>query len=85
MLLHEETYRPGDGRNRARLSRHYYDLWCLIRKGVAGRAAQDSELFRRAAEHRELFFRWTWMDYSESQREEVSTLLEVHLQSPSEF
>ena len=63
MLLHEETYRPVDGRTNARLSRHYYDLWCLIRQGVAGRAAQDRELFRRTAEHRELFFRWTWMDY----------------------
>jgi hypothetical protein len=63
MLLHEETYRPADGRTKARLSGHYYDLWCLIRQGIAMRAAQDMELFRRAAEHRELFFRWTWMDY----------------------
>jgi len=57
MLLHEETYTAGPGGPKVRLSRHYYDLWCLIRAGVAERAAQDGGLFNRVAEHRRLFFR----------------------------
>lgn len=56
MLLHEETYRAGDG-PKARLARHYYDLWCLIRAGVAQRALEDAELFARVATHRSVFFR----------------------------
>jgi len=33
MLLHEETYRPAGKPRKARLARHYYDLWCLIKRG----------------------------------------------------
>ena len=57
MLLHEENILGGTKGPRVRLSRHYYDLWCLIRAGVAARAAQDNSLFERAAAHRSVFFR----------------------------
>jgi predicted nucleotidyltransferase component of viral defense system len=57
MLLHEETFRVGGDGPRARLARHYYDLWCLIRAGVADRAESDPTLFRRVAAHRAVFFR----------------------------
>ena len=55
MLLHEEALR--DAEPKPRLARHYYDLWCLIRHGVADKAAEDPDLFRRIAEHRSVFFR----------------------------
>jgi len=55
MLLHEETYRGGQPA--PRLSRHYYDLWCLIRRGIADQAVADCELFDRVAEHRRIYFR----------------------------
>jgi len=64
MLLHEETYRPPGKPRKARLARHYYDLWCLITKGVSVRAIANSGLFDRVAAHRAIFFNWTWMDYS---------------------
>lgn len=63
MLLHEETFRPADKPRRPRLARHYYDLWCLITRGVAEKAAGDRALFERVAEHRQVFFNWSWMDY----------------------
>lgn len=55
MLLHEESYRT-DG-PKARLARHYYDLWCLIRAGIADHALADTGLFDRVATHRSIFFR----------------------------
>jgi predicted nucleotidyltransferase component of viral defense system len=55
MLLHEENIIAKAPR--ARLARHYYDLWCLIRAGVAERAAADLSLFERVAAHRSVFFR----------------------------
>jgi len=65
MLLHEETYRPSDRKKRdRRLARHYYDLWCLITQGVAARALDRRDIFSRAAQHREIYFGWSWMDYS---------------------
>lgn len=68
MLLHEETFRPADKPRRARLSRHYYDLWCLITKGVASEAMEDRELFDRVASHRRTFFRQSWVDYETLQK-----------------
>jgi hypothetical protein len=64
MLLHEETWRPPGRPRKPRMSRHYYDLWCLIRKGVAAEAVQDRGLFERVAAHRKVFFRYSWMDYA---------------------
>jgi len=49
---------------KARLARHYYDLWCLIKKGIAARAVQHQEIFSRTAKHREVYFNWSWMDYA---------------------
>ncbi len=56
-LLHEETYREGSAAPKARLARHYYDLWCLITRGTAERAVRNKDLFDRVAAHRAVFFR----------------------------
>jgi len=64
MLLHEETYRPADKRRGRFMSRHYYDLWSMIRQGVADQAVADAGLYERIAAHREVFFRYNWMDYA---------------------
>lgn len=63
MLLHEETFRPGDKRRKDQMARHYYDLYKLIEAGVAGDAAADLDLFFSVAEHRKVFFRHNWVDY----------------------
>ncbi len=56
-LLHEESYRAADDGPKARLARHYYDLWCLLSAGVGDRARVDVELFHRVVAHRAVFFR----------------------------
>lgn len=63
-LLHEETFRPADKPRKVRMARHYYDLWCLLRAGVGERALAETALFQRVTEHRELFFRFSWVDYT---------------------
>jgi hypothetical protein len=63
-LLHEETFRPGDKPRKLRMARHYYDMWCLLRAGVGERALADTALFQRVADHRKIFFRYSWVDYS---------------------
>ncbi len=63
-LLHEETFRPVAKPRKLRMARHYYDLWCLLRAGVGEQALADTALFRRVAEHREIFFRYAWVDYT---------------------
>jgi hypothetical protein len=56
--------RPHDKPRKLRMARHYYDLWCLLRAGVGERALVNTALFQRVAEHREIFFRYAWVDYS---------------------
>ena len=63
-LLHEETFRPVDKPRKLRMARHYYDLWSLLRAGIGDRAMANMALFQRVAEHREIFFRFSWVDYS---------------------
>jgi hypothetical protein len=64
MLLHEETFRPAETPRKRPLARHYYDLWSLIRKGVAAEAVADDGLFERVAAHRQVFFPRKGVDYS---------------------
>ena len=64
MLLHEETFRPADKPRKERMARHYYDVWCLITRGIAEQAATDQPLFDRVAAHREIFFKLGWVDYT---------------------
>jgi predicted nucleotidyltransferase component of viral defense system len=63
MLLHEETFRPTDKKRKARMARHYYDLYRLINAGIGRKAAGDLELFDRIAAHRQVYFRYSWVDY----------------------
>ena len=63
MLLHEETFRPQEKKRKARMARHYYDLWCLINAGIGGKAVNDIELFNRIAAHRQVYFSYSWVDY----------------------
>ena len=56
-LLHEEAHRSGGAAPKARLARHYYDVWALIQADVADRALADPDLFARVAAHRVVFFR----------------------------
>lgn len=63
LLLHEETFRPPEKKRKARMARHYYDLYRLIKAGIGGEAAGDLELFDRITAHRQVYFRFTWVDY----------------------
>lgn len=63
MLLHEEIFRPREKKREARMARHYYDLHRLIDAGIGHKAARNLELFERIAAHRQVYFRYSWMDY----------------------
>jgi len=63
MLLHEETFRPPDKKRQARMARHYYDLYRLIEADIGDKASGNLELFERVAAHRQVYFRYNWVDY----------------------
>jgi len=64
MLLHEETFRPPEKKRQARMARHYYDLYRLINAGIGHEAPGNLELFERIAAHRQVYFRYAWVDYN---------------------
>ena len=65
MLLHEEGFRPEANRKgRKAMARHYYDLFRMIQAGVGEQAYQDLDLLHRIVAHRQVFFRYRWVDYS---------------------
>jgi hypothetical protein len=61
MLLHEEAHRAGGAGPKLRMSRHYYDLHCLIdrliKRGTAKDAVVDLKLFKAIADHRAVYFK----------------------------
>lgn len=63
-ILHAEFYRPADKPIPERFSRHYGDLYELIRKGVGQQATANLDLLARVATHKILFFRSSWANYS---------------------
>lgn len=74
MLLHEETFRPQTKRRRAGMARHYYDLYRLILAGIGEEAFQKSALFEPIVAHRQIYFRYTWVDYSTLNLEQLRLL-----------
>lgn len=74
MLLHEERFRPEEKPRRARMARHYYDVFRLIDSGIADKAAADIPLFEQVAGHREIFFPVSWVDYGTLRPETLEIL-----------
>jgi len=50
------------------MARHYYDLYQLIRHGIAARAIADKNLFEQVVNHRRVFFSHNWVDYDTLRR-----------------
>ena len=50
------------------MARHYYDPYRLIGAGIGRKAAGDLELFERIVAHRQVCFRFTWMNYDTMHR-----------------
>lgn len=67
-ILHAEFHRPPDKAIPERFSRHYCDLYEMIRKGVAKSAEAKPDLLARVAQHKALFFRSSWARYPEAKK-----------------
>ena len=67
-LLHEENFRPPGKPLKARMSRHYFDVFKLIDAGVADKAVSNEGLFESVVDHRTVFFNYTWVKYEDFKR-----------------
>ncbi len=62
-LLHEEFAKPRDLIRVERMSRHMYDIGQMLSTPIAGRAINDTELYRQVVEHRRTFIGLRGFDY----------------------
>jgi predicted nucleotidyltransferase component of viral defense system len=64
-LLHEELAKPSEQIRVSRMSRHIYDLARLYDSGIADKALDDEDLYRRVIEHRRKYIGLRGFDYNE--------------------
>ncbi|MFC1521889.1 nucleotidyl transferase AbiEii/AbiGii toxin family protein [Elusimicrobiota bacterium] len=62
-LLHAEFHRPLGKPLKARMSRHYYDLYRLSCQDISRKALESMELLERVVQHKCLFFAQAWANY----------------------
>ncbi len=62
-ILHQEANRPEGSKIPARYSRHYYDLYCVVKNGLHIKAIEDKELLRKVAEFKGKFYPRRWARY----------------------
>jgi len=45
------------------VEKDFWVTWTLITNDIAAAAGKDLDLFQRIAEHRQVYFNWSWMAY----------------------
>lgn len=63
-ILHREAKRI-NGNYPARYSRHYYDVYQMIEKGIAKEAMQHLEIMERVVQFKKRFYPCKWAEYDE--------------------
>lgn len=63
-ILHQYAHLPEDKKLPPRISRHYYDLFCLLNSDVKLKALKEASLLERVASHKNLYFSSSWANYN---------------------
>ncbi len=67
-ILHREAFRPEDRPFPSRYSRHYYDLYKMMRTPVKDNALSDNDLLERVVKFKDKFYRCPWARYDLAKR-----------------
>jgi hypothetical protein len=62
-ILHAEYHRLPSSLTRARLSRHYYDVYCLAQGEIGRSALRQMDLLQAVVKYKMLFFSSAWANY----------------------
>lgn len=65
-ILHQEANRPADSKMPQRYSRHYYDLYCMAKKGIDDKALKEVGLLTKVADFKEKFYPRKWAEYDKA-------------------
>lgn len=73
-ILHREAFRPEDRPFPSRYSRHYYDLYKMMKSHVKDNALADNDLLERVVKFKDKFYRCPWARYDLAKRETMKLL-----------
>jgi len=62
-ILHQYAHLPQDKKLPLRISRHYYDFFCLLNSHIKTGAIAGQELLKRVAIHKSIYFASAWASY----------------------
>lgn len=62
-ILHREAFRPENSVLPPRMSRHYYDVYRMVKLGVLDQALQDPDLLDQVAAFKAKFYPQKWAHY----------------------
>ena len=78
-ILHREALRtPERGPMQPRYSRHYYDLWCMMRQGTKDSAIRNLDLLDEVVSFKRKFYRCSWAHYERATRGEIQLMPPEH-------
>ena len=78
-ILRREALRtPERGPMQPRYSRHYYDLWCMVRQGTKDSALRNPDLLDEVVSFKRKFYRCSWAHYERATRGEIQLMPPEH-------
>ncbi len=78
-ILHQYAHLPHDKKLPPRISRHYYDFYCLLNSETKANAIKDSELLDRVANHKRIYFASAWANYKTAQKGSLKLAPPLHI------
>jgi len=67
-ILHQYAHLPYEKKLPPRISRHYYDFFCLLNSDIKASAIANHALLDRVATHKSIYFASTWANYNTAQK-----------------
>lgn len=67
-ILHQYAHLPDHKKLPPRLSRHYYDFFCLLNSQINKKSIDQSELLEKVANHKSLYFSSSWASYGTARK-----------------
>lgn len=67
-ILHQYAHIPEQKKLPPRLSRHFYDFFCMLNSEIKKKALDDTDLLERVANHKSLYFASGWANYGAARK-----------------
>lgn len=78
-ILHHYAHLPHAKKLPPRISRHYYDFYCLLNSEFKADAIKESELLDRLAIHKSIYFASAWANYKAAQQGSLKLVPPPHI------